>query len=65
MAAQARLSNIQGRDRVWLCGSYCGFGFHEDALASGLAVASALGTPREWMVRDVSPAFANATPAAR
>jgi predicted NAD/FAD-binding protein len=60
--AQAELRQIQGHDRIWLCGSYCGFGFHEDALASGLAVATALGAPREWTVQDVSPAFANATP---
>ncbi len=63
IAAQARLRAIQGRGGVWLCGSYFGFGFHEDALASGLAVAAALGAPRAWTVTDVSPAFANATPA--
>ena len=61
--AQSRLASIQGQRGTWFCGSYCGYGFHEDALAAGLAVAQALGAPRPWSVRDVSPAFANATPA--
>ena len=63
VAAQSRLPAIQGQRGTWFCGSYCGYGFHEDALAAGLAVAQALGAPRPWTVRDVSPAFANATPA--
>ncbi|MBI3707233.1 MAG: FAD-dependent oxidoreductase [Proteobacteria bacterium] len=48
LRAQAELANIQGRGGVWYCGSYCGHGFHEDALASGLAVAEALGARRPW-----------------
>ena len=43
LEAQASLPLIQGADRVWFCGSYLGWGFHEDGLASGLAVAEALG----------------------
>ena len=62
IAAQTQLRTIQGRGRIWLCGSYFGYGFHEDALASGLAVATALGAPRTWTVTDKSPAFENATP---
>jgi predicted NAD/FAD-binding protein len=62
LRAQEQLSAIQGRDRLWFCGSYFGYGFHEDALASGLAVAEALGAKRPWSVTDISPAFANATP---
>jgi predicted NAD/FAD-binding protein len=42
-AAQRRLPEIQGRRRVWLAGAWTGFGFHEDGLKSGLAVAKALG----------------------
>jgi predicted NAD/FAD-binding protein len=63
IAAQLQLRTVQGKDHIWLCGSYCGYGFHEDALASGLAVANALGSPRAWTVVDKSPAFQNATPA--
>ncbi len=63
VAAQERLPSVQGRDRVWFCGAWCGFGFHEDGLASGLAVAEALGgVRRPWSVTDVSPAGRNATP---
>ena len=62
MTAQREIGAIQGRDRIWYCGSYCGYGFHEDALASGLAVAEALGARRPWTVREASPAAANAAP---
>jgi hypothetical protein len=64
-AAQGQLSDIQGLNNLWFCGSYFGYGFHEDALASGLSVAEALGAKREWNVTDISPAFANATPKSR
>lgn len=53
--AQNRLAGLQGRQGIWLCGSYCGYGFHEDALASGLAVAEMIGAQRPW---------SNATPPA-
>ena len=41
--AQQRLPEVQGRRRVWLAGAWTGYGFHEDGLKSGLAVAAALG----------------------
>ena len=62
MSAQGALGTIQGQDRLWFCGSYCGYGFHEDGLSAGLAVAEALGVKRPWSVVDKSPAGANATP---
>ena len=40
LAAQEVLPGLQGVRRTWFCGSYCGHGFHEDALASGLAAAA-------------------------
>lgn len=43
LAAQRRLGAIQGRNRSWFAGAWTGYGFHEDGLASGLAVAAALG----------------------
>ena len=46
--AQAALNDIQGQERVWFCGSYCGYGFHEDGLKAGLAVAAALGAEVPW-----------------
>jgi predicted NAD/FAD-binding protein len=45
---QKNLSSIQGKDRIWYCGSYVGYGFHEDALKSGMDVALKLGGLREW-----------------
>ena len=46
--AQRALPRIQGRRNVWFCGSYCGYGFHEDGLASAVAVARALGVEAPW-----------------
>jgi predicted NAD/FAD-binding protein len=40
--AQKRLPQAQGRRRVWFAGAWTGYGFHEDGLKSGLAVAGAL-----------------------
>jgi predicted NAD/FAD-binding protein len=42
--AQKRLPDVQGRRRVWLAGAWTGYGFHEDGLKSGLAVAGALAS---------------------
>ena len=42
--AQQRLPDLQGRRRVWLAGAWTGYGFHEDGLKSGLAVAAALAS---------------------
>jgi len=55
MAAQKDLWSIQGVDNIWYCGSYFGYGFHEDGIQSGLAVAEALGgVRRPWTVKDES-----------
>ncbi len=40
--AQRRLPLLQGRDHTWFCGAWTRYGFHEDGLMSGLAVAAAL-----------------------
>jgi len=42
-AAQARLPEIQGTRRTWFCGAWTRYGFHEDGLASAVAVADAIG----------------------
>jgi predicted NAD/FAD-binding protein len=40
IAAQARLPGLQGHRDTWFCGAWTRYGFHEDGLASGLAVAA-------------------------
>ncbi|WP_075214640.1 NAD(P)/FAD-dependent oxidoreductase [Mongoliimonas terrestris] len=48
IAAQRRLPALQGDNRTWFCGAWTGYGFHEDGLSSGLAVAEALGGVVPW-----------------
>lgn len=50
--AQERIWELQGRKRTWYCGAWMGYGFHEDGLQSGLAVAESLGgIRRPWQVK--------------
>ncbi|MCU6435026.1 FAD-dependent oxidoreductase [Undibacterium sp. Jales W-56] len=42
MDAQSRLHQIQGINGIWFAGAWTGYGFHEDGLKSGLAVAEQL-----------------------
>jgi predicted NAD/FAD-binding protein len=50
--SQGLLPQLQGRDRLWFCGSYFGYGFHEDALASAVSVARQLGAETPWTVPE-------------
>lgn len=43
IAAQRRLPSLQGQRHTWFCGAWTRYGFHEDGLMSGEAVAGALG----------------------
>ena len=55
VAAQRQLWSLQGRRQTWFCGSYFGYGFHEDGLQSGLAAAEAIGgVRRPWTVAGES-----------
>ena len=42
LAAQDEAAQMSGLNRTWFCGAWMGHGFHEDGLASGLAVADGI-----------------------
>lgn len=48
LTAQQNLSQIQGRDGLYYCGAWQGYGFHEDGIASAVAVARHLGCSIPW-----------------
>lgn len=53
--AQQELWSLQGKHNTWFCGAYFGYGFHEDGLQSGLAVAEQLGgKKRPWQLDNPS-----------
>lgn len=63
LEAQHNLGAIQGTNRTWFCGSYFGYGFHEDGAQSGLAVAEQLGgMARPWQVDKASARIAHTAP---
>ncbi|MBK5967169.1 NAD/FAD-binding protein [Thiocystis minor] len=48
LAAQRRMGEIQGRDRLWFSGAWMGYGFHEDGLRAAVEVAAGLGVQPPW-----------------
>lgn len=46
--AKRALRGIQGQQRSWFAGAWTRYGFHEDGLMSGIAVAKALGAVVPW-----------------
>ena len=59
--AKRELRAVQGRNRTWYAGAWTRYGFHEDGLMSGIAVARALGARVPWMT-NVPAADDLATP---
>jgi predicted NAD/FAD-binding protein len=47
-AAQDRLNDIQGVDKLWFAGAWTGWGFHEDGIAAAVRVAKKLGVIIPW-----------------
>lgn len=47
--AQGRMDEIQGNDRLWFCGAYQRYGFHEDGLWSAVRVADKMGIKPSWI----------------
>jgi predicted NAD/FAD-binding protein len=58
VAAQKRLAQIQGRSRVWFCGAWTRYGFHEDGLVSALEAVRALRASWQSPQRPALPAAA-------
>ena len=54
VAAQGRLASVQGARRTWFCGAWTGYGFHEDGLKSGLAVANQMGVRAPWQESEAA-----------
>lgn len=56
VASQKKLAAIQGRSNIWFAGAWTGYGFHEDGLKSGLAVAEAIArwTPAVKLFRSAA-----------
>ena len=46
--AQKKLASIHGLNRVYFCGAWAGYGFHEDGLKAGIRVAKLLNAPIPW-----------------
>ena len=46
--AQTELPNLNQNGRVYFCGSYFRYGFHEDALNAAIDVARAIGGEDLW-----------------
>jgi len=61
---QRQLGTIQGENRTWFAGAYCGYGFHEDGLQAGLTVAAQLGAPAPW-ADEITPMSPSAVVAQR
>jgi predicted NAD/FAD-binding protein len=46
--AQKQIGMIQGTDRIWYCGAWQRYGFHEDGILSAVNVAAKLGVSPSW-----------------
>lgn len=47
--AQKRLEEIQGKDRIWFCGAWQKYGFHEDGISSAIKLAELFGIKPTWI----------------
>jgi predicted NAD/FAD-binding protein len=53
-AARSRRADVSGCNRTHYCGAYWGYGFHEDGVVSGLAVAREIRAARRQQLRAVA-----------
>ncbi|MFW9615760.1 NAD(P)/FAD-dependent oxidoreductase [Aquabacterium sp.] len=52
--AQRTLHTIQGQQRTWYAGAWCGYGFHEDGFQAGLRAAQDLNATLQASVRHAA-----------
>jgi predicted NAD/FAD-binding protein len=48
MKSQKLIHSLQGKRNTWFCGAHLRNGFHEDGLASAVAVAERMGVQKPW-----------------
>jgi predicted NAD/FAD-binding protein len=48
VAAQEKIEQIQGVDRIYFCGAYQKYGFHEDGIASAIKAINKIGIKAPW-----------------
>jgi predicted NAD/FAD-binding protein len=46
--AQEEIHKIQGSNKLWFCGAYLKYGFHEDGISSAINVVSTMGKDLLW-----------------
>ncbi len=46
--SQKKLATIQGENKTYFAGAWCGYGFHEDGLKAGMNAAHLLGATIPW-----------------
>lgn len=52
--AQRQLLSMQGERNTWFAGAWTGYGFHEDGLKSGLAVAAAIAAQSDLPAKQAA-----------
>lgn len=45
---QDKIEDIQGKNRLWFCGAYQRYGFHEDGLGSAVKMTAKMGAYPKW-----------------
>ena len=48
VSSQNKINEIQGLDRIYFCGAYQKYGFHEDGISSALNAIKQLGVAAPW-----------------